>query len=68
MSGYTECACRDCMEVAIGNNEPGGAYCWACAESDCTRDSDCNAPHTYCPADSRYTTDTEWCEVCGQAW
>lgn len=68
MSGYTDCACRDCFEIAIGNNEPGGAYCWACAESGCERDSECQAPHTYCPGDERYHEDDEHCAVCGQPW
>src|SRR5687767_439336 len=32
MSGYVDCGCRDCFEVAIG--EPG-ALCWACEEAGC---------------------------------
>ena len=32
-SGYTPCACRDCMEVAIGVS--GEAYCHECEEAGC---------------------------------
>lgn len=31
--GYTDCACRDCFEIAIG--KLGEALCAACAEADC---------------------------------
>lgn len=31
--GYTPCACRDCMETAIG--EPGKAYCHECDDAGC---------------------------------
>ena len=33
MAGYTSCACRDCMEIAIG--EPGEAYCGDCEDAGC---------------------------------
>lgn len=31
-SGYTSCACRDCMDIALGN-EP--VLCWECEEAVC---------------------------------
>lgn len=31
-SGYRDCACRDCFDVAIG---PLGTMCHACAEAGC---------------------------------
>jgi hypothetical protein len=33
MNGYTDCACRDCFEIAIG--EPGEAFCGACELAGC---------------------------------
>lgn len=33
MSGYRPCACRDCFEIAIGEE---GALCHACQEASCT--------------------------------
>lgn len=33
MSGYTDCACRDCFEIAIGVE--GEAMCHACEEAGC---------------------------------
>lgn len=40
MSGYRDCACRDCFEIAIGDE---GALCWACEEAECSNkgDQDC---------------------------
>ena len=35
-NGYRSCACRDCMEIAIG--EP---VCWACEEAGCDVDGEC---------------------------
>lgn len=32
MSGYTPCGCRDCFEVALGED---GALCWKCREAGC---------------------------------
>lgn len=34
-SGYTSCACRDCMEVAISNDDSKPAYCHACVAAGC---------------------------------
>jgi hypothetical protein len=37
-SGYTPCACRDCMDTAIG--DPGNALCHACRDAGCSNDGD----------------------------
>ena len=35
-SGYHDCPCRDCFEIAIGVEENGKpSLCWECAESEC---------------------------------
>ncbi len=48
-SGYQPCACRDCMEIAIG--EPGEAVCHACEAASCPvtdgDDGECCAPGAY---------------------
>ena len=44
MSGYRPCACRDCMETAIGK---AGALCWQCLEADCVTDAECQSPYAY---------------------
>jgi hypothetical protein len=42
MTGYTHCACRDCFEVAIG--EQGKALCHNCGSSGCEPgDHECQA-------------------------
>ena len=44
--GYTSCACRDCMEVAIG--VPGAALCSDCEQAGCSLgDRECQSPHSY---------------------
>jgi hypothetical protein len=35
-SGYTPCACRDCMDIAITAAEGGWTLCWECLEAGCT--------------------------------
>lgn len=42
-SGYTDCACRDCFEIAISDchDEPG--MCLKCKEAECEPDSECRA-------------------------
>jgi hypothetical protein len=51
-SGYTPCACRDCMETAIGI--PGEAFCHECEETGCPdyqgvagMSQECQAPGAY---------------------
>lgn len=40
MSGYVDCACPTCFEIAIADgDEP--ALCWACAEADCDGETEC---------------------------
>lgn len=46
MSGYTSCACRDCFEIAISDDEKP-AFCHACEEAGCEPDSECQAPGAY---------------------
>lgn len=45
-SGYRNCACRDCFEIAIG--EPG-ALCSECEEAGCEAgtEQECQAPNAY---------------------
>lgn len=39
MSGYKDCACRDCFEIAIGDDgEP--ALCSECEEAGCDLDGE----------------------------
>lgn len=37
MTGYTDCSCPDCFEIAIG--EPGAALCHACQGAGCDQNS-----------------------------
>ena len=49
MSGYTDCACRDCFDVAISSDEELPALCWACADAGCNPGghSDCERHDAY---------------------
>lgn len=42
-SGYTSCACRDCMEIAISNDTRRPDLCGECEDAGCDADgaSDC---------------------------
>ncbi len=45
-SGYRDCACRDCFEIAIGEE---GALCSECEEAGCEAgaEKECEAPGAY---------------------
>jgi hypothetical protein len=43
-SGYIPCACRDCMEIAIG---APGALCHECETAGCDPEAECCAPGAY---------------------
>jgi hypothetical protein len=51
-SGYQNCACRDCMEIAIGEE---GVYCEECLEAGCPESlsGECEAPGAYGGGDMR---------------
>lgn len=49
MSGYVDCGCRDCFEIAIG--EPG-ALCHACKTAGCDPERECQAAGAYGQDDS----------------
>ena len=57
-NGYRPCACRDCMEIAIG--EPG-ALCHECKEAGCTPcdcvDPDRGCEHGECQSPTAYGCD-----------
>lgn len=63
-AGYTACACRDCMEIAIG--EPGKAFCHGCESAGCEGDSECEATHAYCDGGEVEIDGKAYCEDCGQ--
>ncbi len=37
MSGYTDCACRDCFDIAISSNATRKALCNECHDAGCDR-------------------------------
>lgn len=39
-SGYTDCKCRDCFEIAI-SKDGKPAYCWECREAGCEAEREC---------------------------
>ena len=68
MSGYKSCACRDCFEIAIGeDDEP--ALCHACEEAGCepNTETECQAPHAYCSGGDEVegVDGKPYCSECG---
>ncbi len=64
MSGYVDCACGDCFEVAIGGEDDEPALCHACDEAGCqVGGGQCDAPHAYCDGGE---DESGSCETCGQ--
>ena len=46
-SGYSQCACRDCFEIAISDDTSDPEMCWECEEYGCEPDSECQSPNAY---------------------
>jgi hypothetical protein len=46
MSGYTDCSCRDCFEIAIASDGETDPLCWECEEAGCvSNDGECCVFH-----------------------
>ena len=52
-SGYTHCACRDCMDVAISARISHPELCLLCKDAGCdaTGESECNRDDAYATED-----------------
>ena len=61
MSGYVDCACPDCFEIAIG--EHGKDFCHACEEAGCDGEGECQAEGAY-GGDEEEPEDNPECPVC----
>jgi hypothetical protein len=46
-SGYTNCKCRDCMEIAVSDDMDDPDFCNACEEAGCEEDEECQAEGAY---------------------
>lgn len=44
-TGYVDCACRDCFEIAIGT--AGESFCHDCEEAGCELNAECQSEHAY---------------------
>lgn len=49
MSGYRDCGCRDCFEIAIAGDTSRPALCWECDEAGCdaSGESECARVDAY---------------------
>jgi hypothetical protein len=47
LSGYTDCACRDCFEVAISRDARRPALCAGCNDAGCEPGGECLSPGAY---------------------
>lgn len=39
-SGYTDCGCRDCFDIAVSNDMDDPELCSECESAGCTRECD----------------------------
>ncbi len=42
-SGYTNCKCRDCFEIAVSDDVEVPDFCHACEDAGCEEDAECQA-------------------------
>lgn len=48
MSGYTDCACRDCFDVAVSNDMDRPDLCGECSDAGCeANDGECQRDDAY---------------------
>ena len=52
VTGYTYCACRDCFEIAIGEDP---VMCNECEDAGCEMDEDCQREDAYLEAEESTT-------------
>jgi hypothetical protein len=57
-SGYVDCACRDCFDIAVGDDDKDSAFCGLCADAGCTTSGECQRPDAY-GADQEHEDDDE---------
>ena len=41
-SGYCDCLCPNCFEIAIADDTREGAFCLECEEAGCDGESECS--------------------------
>lgn len=47
-SGYTDCACRDCFDIAVSDDIEKPDLCTLCKEAGCEpNDGECKRPDAY---------------------
>jgi hypothetical protein len=47
-SGYTDCACRDCFDIAVSSDVKKPALCSECKAAGCSEYcSECSRPDAY---------------------
>jgi hypothetical protein len=47
-SGYCDCACRDCFDIAIRSEGEADALCWECEEAGCeAHNGECQRSDAY---------------------
>ncbi len=46
-SGYTDCACRDCFEIATSDDMANPDMCAECEEAGCEADEECQRSDAY---------------------
>lgn len=47
MSGYCDCQCRDCFDIAICDVDGKPAMCGDCKKAECEPDSECSRDDAY---------------------
>jgi hypothetical protein len=58
-SGYVQCACRDCFEIAIDDGEHEPTLCHECEKAGCDWDgsTECRGPSAYGGSESQFDDD-----------
>jgi hypothetical protein len=53
-SGYTSCACRDCMDTTVSSDTSKPELCSECVDAGCAKQLDLLDKHVECQRDDAY--------------
>jgi hypothetical protein len=64
-SGYTACACRDCMDVSISNRIDTPELCLLCKGAGCEpNNGECQRDDAYGATEAEPEPEAQWCRYC----
>ena len=65
MSGYTNCACRDCMDITVSSDTSRPELCTECTDAGCVAIAPYNERVQFCSSYECQRDDAYACDAAG---